>query len=354
MAGETLVIGHHATLRFRCVNKSLQSLAGERILRWMSRVRLTLDDRKLIASGLREGLDYAEIARRLGRPTSTITREVARNGGAHDYGPETAHEAARRRAARGTSPRRDRAAVPAHGRDPAAVRRFVDEFSALMTQTGVPRMPSRVLSCLFATDSGQLTAGEIAAFLKVSPASVSKAVGYLEGLGLLRRERIADSKRERYCVDDDVWIKAWAVSADTNAQWAAAAADGARTLGSDTSAGVRVAQMGRFFAQLGDDMAGVAPLTGAADDAITLLALALQTGAAPTPEELAAVLAWPLPRVDAAIAAADGRLTSAQRRRLDRVKRRGGAGSSASAPTEPPRRPGAVPRDALDTGTRSD
>ncbi|MFD0661872.1 helix-turn-helix domain-containing protein [Thermocatellispora tengchongensis] len=43
--------------------------------------RLTYEDRQAIASGLADGLDYAEIARRLARPTSTVTREVARNGG---------------------------------------------------------------------------------------------------------------------------------------------------------------------------------------------------------------------------------------------------------------------------------
>ena len=39
--------------------------------------RLTQEDRRHIAAGLAEGLGYAEIARRLGRPTSTVSREVA-------------------------------------------------------------------------------------------------------------------------------------------------------------------------------------------------------------------------------------------------------------------------------------
>lgn len=42
----------------------------------MPGARLTLEDRRQIAGWMTEGLGYAEIARRLGRPTSTISREV--------------------------------------------------------------------------------------------------------------------------------------------------------------------------------------------------------------------------------------------------------------------------------------
>lgn len=43
--------------------------------------RLTRADWRQIAAGLAQALDYAAIGRRLGRPTSTVSREVARNGG---------------------------------------------------------------------------------------------------------------------------------------------------------------------------------------------------------------------------------------------------------------------------------
>ncbi|MET9112347.1 helix-turn-helix domain-containing protein, partial [Streptomyces zhihengii] len=43
--------------------------------------RLTPRDREDIEAGLAAGLACAAIARRLGRPTSTVSREVARNGG---------------------------------------------------------------------------------------------------------------------------------------------------------------------------------------------------------------------------------------------------------------------------------
>ena len=43
--------------------------------------RLSAHERQQIAAGLADGLAYAEVARQLDRPTSTITREVMRNGG---------------------------------------------------------------------------------------------------------------------------------------------------------------------------------------------------------------------------------------------------------------------------------
>src|SRR5688500_2987594 len=64
--------------------------------------RLTQQERQRIAAGLDAGLSYAEIARRLGRPTSTISREIGRNGGPGAYRPQQAHRATARRARRGT------------------------------------------------------------------------------------------------------------------------------------------------------------------------------------------------------------------------------------------------------------
>lgn len=69
--------------------------------------RLTQQERQQIALGLADGLAYAEIARRVDRPTSTITREVMRNGGPTAYRADLAHRATERRAhrRRQTAPR---------------------------------------------------------------------------------------------------------------------------------------------------------------------------------------------------------------------------------------------------------
>ena len=62
--------------------------------------RLTLQDRVEIQRGLDAGKSYAWIGRQLGWHPSTISREVARHGGRHNYLPFMAHRAACRAARR--------------------------------------------------------------------------------------------------------------------------------------------------------------------------------------------------------------------------------------------------------------
>src|SRR4051812_11397638 len=209
--------------------------------------RLTNQDRRRIAAGLAEGLGFAEIARRLGRPTSTVSREVTRNGGG-EYRADRAHRATAQRARRKPS-----AAVPSAA-VPDEARAFAEEFAALMVHTGLPGMAARVFATLVITDSGAMTAAELVGALRVSPASVSKAVGYLEGLDLVRRERAG--RHERYLIDDDVWLRTWLTSARTNDLLADTARRGTEVFAATTPTGARLEGMRQFFERLGEDMAG--------------------------------------------------------------------------------------------------
>jgi hypothetical protein len=263
--------------------------------------RLTQQDRGLIASALAEGHPYAEIARHLGRPTSTISREVTRNGGPDGYRADHAHEATERRSRQRKPPRTRAVGLVADvdGRDPEAVRRFEERFTAVVVQTGLPRMAARVLTCLYACDGGSFTAAELIQRLRVSAASISKAVGYLEGLRLVRREP-GPGARQRYVIDDDVWSRAWSESARANAAWGEVSRYGAEVLGPDTPAGARLAGMGRFFERLSEDMGGGVDMAEAYD-ALTVLA-ALVHAARPLPADaLATALGWPAERVVAAL-----------------------------------------------------
>ena len=68
---------------------------------WVPRAgRLTLEEREEIALGLRTHESMSSIARRLGRSPSTVTREVAANGGEGNYRIWRAHERARAEARR--------------------------------------------------------------------------------------------------------------------------------------------------------------------------------------------------------------------------------------------------------------
>ena len=115
-------------------------------------------------------------------------------------------------------------------------------------------MAARVLACLYTTDSGSLTAGELVAQLRVSPASVSKAIGDLERQELVRRERDPKLRRDRYVIDGDVWYQAWLASAQMNAVLAEAVQRGAEVLGTETPAGARLHSASQFLSHVGRDM----------------------------------------------------------------------------------------------------
>ncbi|MFE2141080.1 helix-turn-helix domain-containing protein [Streptomyces sp. NPDC059456] len=221
--------------------------------------RLTQQERQQIALGMADGLAYAEIARRLDRPTSTITREVLRNGGPTAYRADLAHRATERRAhqRRQAAPREPQAPAQAHGRDPEAVRAYEETFTAILMQQGLPKMMARVLTCLFTTDEGSVTASELVRRLQVSPASVSKAVTFLESQGLVRRER-DERRRERYFVDDDVWYQSMMAAARANTQIARTARQGVSLLGRESPAAVRLENIARFVDFVGESMARAA------------------------------------------------------------------------------------------------
>ena len=217
--------------------------------------RLTHQDREGIASGLARGHGYAEIARGLGRPTSTVSREVARNGGPDRYRADRAHRDSGRRAVRHRHESPDTPLTPdAATPDPQAANAYAERFAAMMIETGVPRMMARILVCLFLSETGGLTAAELVQRLKVSPASVSKAVPYLETLQLVRREREPGQRRERYVVDEDMWIRTWNQRAQVIGLWADMAREGAELFGNDTPSGARLAELSGFMAQIRLDL----------------------------------------------------------------------------------------------------
>ncbi|WP_328958943.1 helix-turn-helix domain-containing protein [Kitasatospora purpeofusca] len=210
--------------------------------------RLTQQERRRIALGLADGLAYAEIARRLDRPTSTVTREVMRNGGPTGYRADLAHRATERRARRRgrVTPRGPQLRPPARGRDLEAVRAYEETLAGVLVATGLPAMMARVLACLTLAESGSLTAAELARHLQVSPASVSKAVAFLDIQGLIRRER-GERRRERYTVDDDVWYRTMMAAARSTAHLVETARQGIGVLGPHSPAAARLENIVRVL-----------------------------------------------------------------------------------------------------------
>jgi DNA-binding transcriptional regulator GbsR (MarR family) len=132
-------------------------------------------------------------------------------------------------------------------RDPAAVSRFVERFAQLFVDAGMPRIASRIFVALIATDSGRLTAAELAEQLKASAGAISGGVRYLIHVNLVTREREPGSRRDHYRVDDDVWYKSITQRDQILVRWADGMREGAAILGEDTPAGARFAESVEFF-----------------------------------------------------------------------------------------------------------
>ncbi|MCO6009305.1 helix-turn-helix domain-containing protein [Actinoallomurus purpureus] len=218
--------------------------------------RLTQSERQQIAVGLADSLPYAEIARRLDRPTSTITREVMRNGGPTGYRADLAHRATQQRThrRRQAAPRGPEATPQLNGRDAEVVREYEETLTTVFMQSGLSnKMMARVLACLYTTDSGSLTASELVQRLQVSPASISKAITFLESQSLVRRER-DERRRERYVVDDDLWYQSMIRSARSNDEFVEAARQGVGILGPGTPAAARLENAARFLDFVGESL----------------------------------------------------------------------------------------------------
>ncbi|HEX3604394.1 MAG TPA: MarR family transcriptional regulator [Candidatus Dormibacteraeota bacterium] len=128
-----------------------------------------------------------------------------------------------------------------------AVSRFIEGFASVLTEGGFPRMPARVFAALLATDSGRLTAAELAALLQASPAAISSAVAYLVPLTLVAREREPGSRRDLYRIHDDVWYESVVRREQVMLRWEASLGDGIAALGGGSPAGRRLAETLAFL-----------------------------------------------------------------------------------------------------------
>ncbi|MEU1983165.1 helix-turn-helix domain-containing protein [Nocardia sp. NPDC019395] len=212
--------------------------------------RLTAREREYIETGLADGLGYTEIGRGLGRPASTISREVTRNGGPGRYRADRAHRATAVRARRSAVRRPSTAEVTV---DDEALRDFATQFTELFVYDGMPRMQARVMTCLHLTDSGSLTAAELVDRLGVSPASISTAVRALEKRDLIRRERDT-RRRDRYSIDGDTWYRTTLQLARAAEERVRVARIGAEIVGATSHSGKRLDEIADYLEYLGREM----------------------------------------------------------------------------------------------------
>jgi DNA-binding transcriptional ArsR family regulator len=166
--------------------------------------------------------------------------------------------------------------------------------SSVLTKPGeievVRRTPS--VDSWRSADARGLTAADLVRRLRVSPASVSKSIARLEAIELVARQLDPGGRRERYLIDDDVWLQAWRADTDAHGEIATAAQQGIQIFGTETTAGARLGRMGRFFALLREQMSGSTLTDSTGYDALTVLAALAHAGRPLTLDALATGLGW--------------------------------------------------------------
>ncbi|GAA3585445.1 MarR family transcriptional regulator [Amycolatopsis ultiminotia] len=133
-------------------------------------------------------------------------------------------------------------------RDEETVRRYVESLALVLAQIGMQRMAARVFAALMTTDEGQLTAGELATQLSVSPAAISGAVRYLEQVGMVTKIREPGERRDHYRLYDDLWFATFLKRDRLLTVWHDATEEGIDALGPDSPAGKRLTDMRDFLA----------------------------------------------------------------------------------------------------------
>ncbi|HZA19837.1 MAG TPA: MarR family transcriptional regulator [Actinomycetota bacterium] len=139
-------------------------------------------------------------------------------------------------------------------RQDEAVQRFVERTAVTLAEWGFPRMSARVLLTMMVADEDALTAADLAARLGVSPASISGAVRYLIQVGLLERDPVPGSRRDRYRLPVDPWYEVMSAERGLLKTVADLAGSGVEALGADTPGGGRVAEMRDYFRFVNDEM----------------------------------------------------------------------------------------------------
>jgi DNA-binding transcriptional regulator GbsR (MarR family) len=124
---------------------------------------------------------------------------------------------------------------------------YIERFAAVLVAAGFPPMPARVFVALLITDTGRMTAAELAGRLRISPAAVSGAVRYLTQVGLVHKERVPGSRRDYYQMPANMWDDLLRMRDQVMSRWAAQAREGTDLVGPDTPAGGRLAEQAAFL-----------------------------------------------------------------------------------------------------------
>ncbi|MET8141287.1 MarR family transcriptional regulator [Sphaerisporangium sp. NPDC005288] len=132
--------------------------------------------------------------------------------------------------------------------DENAIAGYQERFAQIMVESGMPRMAARVYAALLVTDSGKLSAAELAERLGVGASAISGAVKYLVQVRLVERGREPGGRHDFCRVHEHTWSHYVSQSDPVLARLQEGAGEGIAVLGPDSPAGRRLDETRRFFA----------------------------------------------------------------------------------------------------------
>ncbi|MFC4530181.1 GbsR/MarR family transcriptional regulator [Sphaerisporangium dianthi] len=138
--------------------------------------------------------------------------------------------------------------------DEGAIAVFRERFAQIMVESGMPRMAARVYAALLVTDSGKLSAAELAERLEVGASAISGAVKYLVQVRLVERGREPGTRHDFCRIHEHTWSHFVGQSDPTLVRVQVGVGEGVALLGLDSPAGRRLDETRRFFEFLREEI----------------------------------------------------------------------------------------------------
>lgn len=135
---------------------------------------------------------------------------------------------------------------------------FVDRFSAILRDSGLPPMPARTFAYVLGLGQRTYTAADLADATGASPAAISGAVNYLIGVGMLERRRGSDRRHLYQLPPGDPWASMIARRQAILVRWYESLGQAAQDLGDQQEDHGEPLRLGaRFFAFMAQEIPGM-------------------------------------------------------------------------------------------------
>lgn len=132
---------------------------------------------------------------------------------------------------------------------------YVEELAGLFARDGLPLITGRIIGWLMVCEPAEQSAGEIAAAIAASKASLSTNLRLLTEGGLVRTVTRPGERVTYYRIDDDAWIQMFRRRMSALASFREVTAKGVRLLGADDPRSARVRDAHEAFSWLDTELA---------------------------------------------------------------------------------------------------